>query len=96
MEATFDLFADDPAIVPPAPAPAPRTPDPERLAYQLTPIGVNRWTYKGEILLYDSHKLTVPGRSRWSSLEGIGKPEIRGDSHVEVCRGIDARQGAAS
>ena len=93
---TFDLFADDPAIAPPAPAPAPRAPDPERLKYLMTPAGLNRWTYKGEIVLYDDRKLAVAGRGRWSSLEGIGKPVIRGESHVDVCRGIDARQGAPS
>lgn len=85
---TFDLFGEELAS-----APAQRAPDPERAAYVLTPAGVNRWTYKGEIVIYDTHKLAVPGRGRWSSLEGIGKPVIRGESHVEVCRGIDARLG---
>jgi len=88
---TFDLFGEDLA---PVPTPTQRTPDTERAAYVLTPDGVNRWTYKGEIVMYDSHKLAVPGRGRWSTIEGIGKPVIRGESHVDVCRGIDARQGA--
>lgn len=86
---TFDLFGEDLA---PVPAPAPRA----RAAYVMTPAGVNRWEYKGEIVMYDSHKLAVPGRGRWSSLEGIGKPVIRGESHVDVCRGIDARLEGAT
>jgi hypothetical protein len=89
---TFDLFADDQVD-----APAPRAPDPQRLAYVLVPSGLNRWEYKGEILMYDTHKVAVAGRGRWSSIEGIGKPEIRGESHVDICKAIDARlEGTAS
>jgi hypothetical protein len=84
---TFDLFDDEPVA-----APAPHAPDPERLAYFLVPAGLNRWEYKGEILMYDTHKVAVAGRGRWSSIEGISKPEIRGESHVDVCKAIDARQ----
>lgn len=90
----FDLFADEPIAAAPPPQLSPRAPDPERLAYALTPTGQpNRWKYRGEILLYDTSKLAVPGRGRWSSLESIGKPELRGDSHVDVCKAIDVRLG---
>ncbi|MBT2326063.1 hypothetical protein J7E62_27415 [Variovorax paradoxus] len=94
---TFDLFGDAAALVCDSVQTAPSSkPTPDRIAYELTPSGLNRWTYKGEIVMYDTHKLAVPGRGRWSSLEGIGKPVIRGESHVDVCRGIDARQGASA
>ena len=88
---TFDLFTEEPAVAPPPP---PREPDTARLAYVLEPAGLNRWTYKGELVMYDMAKYVVPGRGRWSTVESIGKPEIRGHSHVDVCRAIDARQGA--
>lgn len=61
--------------------------------YVLTPTGTpNRWTYGDDVILYDYFKDTVPGRGRWSSVEGIGMPELRGDTHAEVCRAIDARR----
>lgn len=101
---TLDLFADNPIVEPQlraaAPAPAPpvppaaRKPDPERIRYMLTPAGEpNRWTYRGELVTYDDRKHTVAGRGRWCSVEGIGKAEIRGDSHVDVCKAIDTRMG---
>jgi hypothetical protein len=79
----------------PAPArkPKAKAPDPERIAYMLEPAGLNRWTYRGELVTYDDRKHTVAGRGRWCSVEGIGKAEIRGDTHVEVCKVIDARLG---
>jgi len=90
---TLDLFAEAAA---PSPTPALKTPDPERLAYVLTPTGeANRWTYRGELVMYDAAKHVVPGRGRWSTIEGVAQPEVRGDSHVDVCKAIDARLGPA-
>lgn len=91
---TFDLFADEPARPVPATFGAGRciavvtTEDP---VYALEPAGVNRWTYKGELITYDTHQLQVAGRGRWANVEGIGKPAIRGDSHRDICKAIDAR-----
>jgi hypothetical protein len=94
MVVTFDLFAEEPVCEISQPVPA-GSPDPGRLLYVLEPAGLNRWTYKGELLRYDTAKHTVPGRGRWSTIESVGKPEIRGHSHVEICMAIDARQGGA-
>lgn len=89
---TFDLFDSEPVSVPAPALPARSAPDPKRLAYVLTPAGEpNRWTYRGELVMYDTSTLVVHDRRRWSSLEGIGKPQVRGDSHVDICKAIDAR-----
>jgi hypothetical protein len=97
----FDLFADpEPIAAAPAaaPAPAPKPAPKEREAFPMQPMPgeVNRWLYKGEIVRYDSKKLHVPGQGRWSNVEGIGRPEVRGDSHADICRWIDERQAAAA
>jgi len=90
MNDTFELFSGDP-VAAPVPPLVPRTPDPERVTYVMTPAGLNRWTYKGVLVMYDMAKHVVPGRGRWSTVESIGKPEIRGESHVDICKAIDAR-----
>lgn len=92
-------------VVAAAPAPAPALADPPAPApklnliqFPMTPMPgeVNRWLYKGEIVTYDSHKLSVPGRGRWANVEGIGRPSVRGDSHADICRWIDERQAAGA
>jgi hypothetical protein len=93
-------------IVEPAPASKPRAakvarkpraevdPFDWRGDYPLQPTGeANRWSYRGELVRYDAKKQAVDGRGRWSSIEGIGKPELRGMTHDEVCKAIDARMG---
>lgn len=100
---TLDLFADPEPIAAPAPAPRPTITEAvaayraERKSFVLETTGEpNRWHYKGEVITYAAQALSMPGEGRWSTVEGIGLPQIRGFDHVEVCRGIDARQAARS
>lgn len=90
---TYDLFAD-PEPVAPAPAPAP-TPQPhhERMAHPMEPIGLNRWSYKGEVIVFDNRRAEGSPLGRWRTVEGIGQPVLHSDDRAEVCRAIDARLG---
>jgi hypothetical protein len=81
------FFDDDEPV---APAPAPKAKGDTRV-YELRPLEVNRWEYRGEVLIYNARR----AGGRWASVEGIGKPEITGDNHRDVCAAIDARLGPA-
>jgi hypothetical protein len=78
-------------VAAPVAAPKPKPAAPPAIEYLMQPCGTNRWSYKSQIIAYDSRKETVAGRGRWSCIEGIGKPEVRGHSHREICAAIDAR-----
>ncbi|SEF28425.1 hypothetical protein ABL840_26965 [Variovorax sp. NFACC27] len=91
---TFDLFSEPgpPATVPtPAPAAAPCN---ERIAYPMEPIGLNRWSYRGEVIVFDSRRAEGSPLGRWRTVEGIGLPVLHSDDRAAVCRGIDARLDA--
>lgn len=91
---TYDLFAD-PELVAPAPPPAPAAqPRHERIAYPMEPLGVNRWSYKGEVIVFDNRRAEGSPLRRWRTVEGIGLPVLHSDDRAEVCRAIDARLGA--
>lgn len=88
---TFDLFSDPE----PAAAPAPQAPPHvERAAYPMEPIGLNRWSYKGEVIVYDNRRAEGSPLGRWRTVEGIGLPVLHSDDRAEVCRAIDQRHGA--
>lgn len=102
---TFDLFADEPAVAPAPPAAAVTAPVTPRHAdhgervkgedFTMQPMlgEVNRWLYKGEVVCYfKSQGLNRP--PEWATVEGLGRPEIRSTSRIEVCRAIDARRAA--
>lgn len=88
---TFDLFSDPEPATPPAPVVPQHT---ERAAYPMEPIGLNRWSYKGEVIVYDNRRAEGSPLGRWRTVEGIGLPVLHSDDRAEVCRAIDARLGA--
>jgi hypothetical protein len=64
--------------------------------YPMQPTGqANRWSYRDRLIAYDMARQLVPGRGRWSLVEGIGWPEHRADELAGVVAEIDARMGAA-
>lgn len=88
---TFDLFSEpEPAAMAAAPSPT-APPTGERIAYPMEPIGVNRWSYKGEVIVFDNRRAEGSPLGRWRTVEGIGLPVLHSDDRAEVCRAIDAR-----
>ncbi len=57
----------------------------------MEPIGVNRWSYKGEVIVFDNRRAEGSPLGRWRTVEGIGLPVLHSDDRAEVCRAIDAR-----
>lgn len=88
---TFDLFSDPEPDAPPAPQAPPHV---ERAAYPMEPIGLNRWSYNGEVIVYDNRRAEGSSLGRWRTVEGIGLPVLHSDDRIEVCRAIDQRHGA--
>jgi hypothetical protein len=89
---TFDLFAD----LEPVAAPAPCAPPVSRARaegedFTMQPTGdVNRWLYRGVLVIFDNRRKPGSQVGIWRTIEGIGRDAIHNDDRIEVCRAIDA------
>jgi hypothetical protein len=92
---TFDLFEASAPTAVSARAPA-RQPNPDAARYVMQPVPgeLNRWTYSGETIVFDSRRAVGSKLGRWRTVEGIDKPVLQSDDRIEVCRAIDARNDA--
>jgi hypothetical protein len=95
---TLDLFADPEPAAAPAPepqAPAIKRPRAEGESFVMEPTGdINRWLYRGVIVVFDNRRKPGSALGHWHTVEGVGRDVLHSDDRIEVCRAIDARLGA--
>jgi hypothetical protein len=90
---TFDLFADpEPATAPASDAPAAKRPRADGESFTMQPTGdINRWLYRGEVVIFDNRRKPGSSPGQWRTPEGIGRDVLHSDDRIEVCRAIDQR-----